>query len=38
MRCHELSDEEWSIVAPLLPNNRHGIARVEDRRVINGIQ
>ena len=34
---HELSDEEWAIIAPLLPNNSRGIARVDDRRVINGI-
>ncbi len=37
MRRHELSDDEWAIIAPLLPNNSRGIARVDDRRVINGI-
>ena len=37
MRRHELSDEEWAIIAPLLPNNSRGIERVEGRRVINGI-
>ena len=37
MRRHELSDEEWAIIAPLLPNNSRGIERVDDRRVINGI-
>ena len=37
MRCHELSDEEWAIIAPLLPQNSRGVARVDDRRVINGI-
>lgn len=33
MRCHELSDEEWSIIAPLLPNNSRGVARVDDRLI-----
>ena len=37
MRRHELSDEEWAVIAPLLPTNSRGIARVDDRRVINGI-
>ena len=37
MRRHELSDEEWAIIAPLLPTNTRGIERVDDRRVINGI-
>ncbi len=29
MRRHELSDEEWAIIAPLLPNKPRGVARVE---------
>jgi transposase len=37
MRRHELSDEEWAIIQPLLPNKPRGVARVDDRRVINGI-
>ena len=37
MRRHELTDEEWAIIAPLLPNKVRGVARVDDRRVINGI-
>jgi transposase len=37
MRRHELSDEEWAIIAPLLPNKPRGVPRVDDRRVINGI-
>ncbi len=37
MRRHELTDEEWRIIAPLLPNKVRGVARVDDRRVINGI-
>ena len=37
MRRHELSDEEWAIVKPLLPQKSRGVPRVDDRRVINGI-
>ncbi|GAB3644544.1 hypothetical protein GCM10028812_54070 [Ancylobacter sonchi] len=37
MRRHELTDEEWAVIAPLLPNKVRGVARVDDRRVINGI-
>ncbi|WP_412842101.1 IS5 family transposase [Brucella pseudintermedia] len=37
MRRHELTDEEWAIIAPLLPTKVRGVARVDDRRVINGI-
>jgi len=37
MRRHELTDEEWAIIAPLLPNKVRGVVRVDDRRVINGI-
>ncbi|MBB6164742.1 transposase [Rhizobium wenxiniae] len=37
MRRHELSDEEWTIIAPLLPTNTRGVERVDDRRVFNGI-
>lgn len=36
MRRHELSDEEWAIIAPLLPANSRGIERVDNRREING--
>ncbi|KKN61788.1 hypothetical protein LCGC14_0518160 [marine sediment metagenome] len=36
MRRHELSDEEWAIIEPLLPRNSRGVERVDDRRVING--
>jgi len=31
MRRHELSDEEWAVIAPLLPTNSRGIERVDDR-------
>jgi transposase len=37
MRRHELSDEEWAIIQPLLPQKSRGAPRVDDRRVINGI-
>jgi transposase len=32
-----LTDHEWSILSPLLPNKPRGVARVDDRRVLNGI-
>ena len=28
---------EWRLIEPLLPNKPRGVARVDDRRVINGI-
>jgi transposase len=37
MARFDLSDGEWSIVAPLLPNKPRGVPRVDDRRVVNGI-
>jgi transposase len=37
MRRHELTDEEWAVIAPLLATNSRGVERVDDRRVINGI-
>ena len=33
----ELSDFEWSIVQPLLPNKLRGKPRADDRKVLNGI-
>ena len=36
MRC-ELSDFEWAAIKPLLPNKPRGVARVNDRRMLNGI-
>src|SRR5919107_2654018 len=32
-----LSDAEWRIIAPLLPNKPRGVPRTDDRRVLNGI-
>lgn len=37
MRRHELTDQEWAVIEPLLPQNSRGVPRVDDRRVINGI-
>ena len=35
---YKLSDFEWSIIQPpLLPNKPRGVARVDNRRVLNGI-
>ena len=37
MARFDLSDAEWAIIAPLLPNKSRGVPRVDDRRVLNGI-
>ena len=34
---YELSDYEWSVIKPMLPNRSRGILRVDDRRILNGI-
>jgi transposase len=36
-RRYELTDFEWSIISPLLPDKPRGVPRVDDRKVINGI-
>ena len=36
-RRYELTDFEWSIIAPLLPNKPRGVSRADDRKVLNGI-
>lgn len=36
-RRYELTDREWAIIEPLLSNKPRGVARVDDRRVLNGI-
>ena len=33
----ELTDKEWAVIGPLLPNKPRGVPRVDDRRVLNGI-
>ena len=34
---YDLTEFEWKILQPLLPNNPRGVPRVDDRRVLNGI-
>jgi len=36
-RRFDLTDFEWSVIQPLLPNKSRGVPRVDDRRAINGI-
>ena len=37
MARFDFSDAEWRIIAPLLPDKSRGVARVDDRRILNGI-
>jgi transposase len=37
MARFDLSDVEWRIISPLLPNKPRGVPRTDDRRVLNGI-
>lgn len=37
MSRFDMSDFEWRVIEPLLPNKPRGVARVDDRRVLNGI-
>ena len=37
MARYDLSEAEWRLIAPLLPDKPRGVARVDDRRVVNGI-
>jgi transposase len=37
MARFDLSEQEWALMAPLLPNKPRGVPRADDRRVLNGI-
>src|SRR5437660_1297276 len=37
MARFDLTDQEWGIIAPLLPYKPRGVPRQDDRRVLNGI-
>ena len=37
MGRYDLTDFEWRVIAPLLPNKPRGVPRVDDRRVLSGI-
>ena len=37
MSRYDLTDFEWRLIEPLLPNKSRGMPRVDDRRVLNGI-
>jgi len=37
MARFDLTDVEWGLIQPLLPNKPRGVPRVDDRRVLNGI-
>ncbi len=37
MARYDLTETEWRLIEPLLPNNSRGVARVDDGRITNGI-
>ena len=37
MSRYDLTDFEWRVIEPLLPNKPRGVPRLDDRRVLNGI-
>lgn len=37
MKRHDLTDYEWSVIEPLLPQKSRGMPRFDDRRVLNDI-
>ena len=37
MSRYDLTDFEWRVIEPLLPNKPRGVPRVDDRPVLNGI-
>src|SRR6516225_6291087 len=36
MSRYDLTDSEWRVIEPLLPNKPRGVPRVDDRGVLNG--
>jgi transposase len=34
---YELTDKEWAVIKPMLPNKPRGVPRANYRRVLNGI-
>ena len=37
MSRYDLTDFEWRVIKPILPNRPRGVPRADDRRVLNGI-
>ena len=37
MARFDLSEAEWAVIEPLLPNKPRGVPREDDRRILNGI-
>jgi transposase len=37
MSRYDMTDFEWSVIQPMLPDKPRGVPRVDDRRVLNGI-
>ena len=37
MARYDLSEAEWRLIEPLLPNKSRDVVRVDDRRVLNGV-
>src|SRR5262250_899061 len=37
MSRYDVTDFEWRVIEPLLPNKPRGVLRVDDRRILNGI-
>jgi transposase len=34
---YELTEGEWAVIKPMLPDKLRGVPRVDDRRTLNGI-
>ena len=37
MARYDITDAEWSVIQPVLPQKSRGVLRVDARRVLNGI-